>query len=584
MLLPADSTQLASLARKSAVAGFVFWLASALIRIGDTQETELIERVFLFATLVVVPLGLLLVATPTRQGRHALPYRLAIVLQPVCAISVFISLYMQKGWLAGLVATPWLAIDILLALFGIWRLAQRGLQPIEEFSIDAALLYPTVGGVSLVLYQLDVQPLGFGATIILLTAVHFHFAGFAAPIIAGMTGRLLRASGQGRAMLYVALTLIFSSMPIVAAGITYSPLVALVGALTISIGLLLLATLTIGSVLLLLDSIAVRVLLIVSAVSSVAAMVLATAYAYSIVTKTVIIDIPAMALTHGLFNAFGFAFCGLVAWSIIQPLTRATPPGIPFSKLPSKRFAGPHYFERVAAVDEVKSQPCGLVDSFSIYDREDFKVDRIEPSIRSFYEETYRYVLTVTPNWKSGFRLGGSFVHWLGVQVGQLSLPIATETPESRVDTRLVPIKDASDGRVDVRGWIRTYTGGNTAMYVAAYSTHTSRAVTYMNIAFPLPGGNLTSVLNIADSPDHRVGTGIVLSTLSSQNALGDQGIYFANLLLPLRLPLNESIAVWVNSNGELKARHDMWLWRINFLTLEYDIRLAENDHAPLAN
>jgi hypothetical protein len=34
------------------------------------------------------------------------------------------------------------------------------------------------------------------------------------------------------------------------------------------------------------------------------------------------IDIPQMAMTHGLLNAFGFVTCGLVAWSIIKPQTR----------------------------------------------------------------------------------------------------------------------------------------------------------------------------------------------------------------------------------------------------------------------
>ena len=36
-------------------------------------------------------------------------------------------------------------------------------------------------------------------------------------------------------------------------------------------------------------------------------MVLACLYAYSIVTHTLIIDIPHMAMTHGLLNSFGFA-------------------------------------------------------------------------------------------------------------------------------------------------------------------------------------------------------------------------------------------------------------------------------------
>ena len=39
---------------------------------------------------------------------------------------------------------------------------------------------------------------------------------------------------------------------------------------------------------------------------------------YFIVTKTVILDIPQMAMAHGIVNAFGFALCGLVGWSMVE--------------------------------------------------------------------------------------------------------------------------------------------------------------------------------------------------------------------------------------------------------------------------
>ena len=47
-------------------------------------------------------------------------------------------------------------------------------------------------------------------------------------------------------------------------------------------------------------------------------MILACAYAYSIVAKRLIISIPQTALTHGIVNALGFSFCGLLAWSLIH--------------------------------------------------------------------------------------------------------------------------------------------------------------------------------------------------------------------------------------------------------------------------
>jgi hypothetical protein len=180
-----------------------------------------------------------------------------------------------------------------------------------------------------------VQPFDYGETIILLTVVHFHFAGFAAPIIAGLAGRFLatnnpnaRINPNNSAPLatgsnppsktYSALVVsIVAAMPLVAAGITFSPWLGLLGALLLSAGLVTLGVLTVRKVLPAIASPSARLLLLLAALSSCIAMVLACVYAYSIVATTVILRIPTMAMTHGLLNAFGFTACSLLAWSII---------------------------------------------------------------------------------------------------------------------------------------------------------------------------------------------------------------------------------------------------------------------------
>jgi hypothetical protein len=61
-----------------------------------------------------------------------------------------------------------------------------------------------------------------------------------------------------------------------------------------------------------------QILLLISSAASLPAMTFACLYAYSIVFKKLFLAIPQMAATHGVVNAFGFALCGLVAWSIIN--------------------------------------------------------------------------------------------------------------------------------------------------------------------------------------------------------------------------------------------------------------------------
>ncbi len=264
----------------------------------------------MFAVLVVMPLGLSVVG-----GEGSLLYRLIVFAQPVAAVPAIGSFFLKTGTTAAALASAWLIFAGLGALYGVSRLFSRGLLPVAELSIDAGLLYLPVGAVWLVIYRLGEQPFGYGETIILLTVVHFHFAGFAAPIVAGASGRALGDGDYPRKIFGFAVFAIVAAMPLVAAGITFAPLLGLLGALLLTVGLVLLATLTIGWVCRVVGPASSRVLLVIGALSSCVAMVLACLYAYSLVSKTLILAIPTMAMTHGLLNAFGFAGCSLAAWS-----------------------------------------------------------------------------------------------------------------------------------------------------------------------------------------------------------------------------------------------------------------------------
>ncbi|HEY3580735.1 MAG TPA: YndJ family protein [Pyrinomonadaceae bacterium] len=311
-------------ARRSAAVGVVAWVLLVLAVTTDSHETELIHRVVFFAVLVIVPLGLSL--APDEQTTGLGLYRLAVFLEPLAGILAIASFFFEKGTASAVLAAPWFVFTVIVALFGVTRLLSRGLFPLPETSVDAGLLYLPVGGAWLIIYRLGVQPFDYGETIILLTVVHFHFAGFAAPIVAGIAGRVLARSKVGTVFPVIVVALI-AAMPLVAAGITFSPWLGLAGTLLLSLGLVLLAVLTIARLLPAIASLSARVLLLIGALSSCVAMVLACLYSYSIVAHVLILRIPTMAMTHGLLNAFGFATCSLLAWSMLSTKERAfTPP------------------------------------------------------------------------------------------------------------------------------------------------------------------------------------------------------------------------------------------------------------------
>lgn len=305
---------LTTFARRSAAVGVVVWLLLLFTVTSDSHETDLIHKVVLFGVWVIVPLCLSLIPAGGQEGSLLL-YRLAVLAQPAAAVPTTASFFFETGWIAASLSMAWLIIIVFIALFGLTRLKSRGLRPLSELSIDSGLLYLTVAGVWLVVYRFGVQPYGYGETIILLTVVHFHFAGFAAPIIAGLSGRVLAVGNHQQKIFTVSVVAIVAAMPVVAAGITFSPWLGFIGTLLISVGLVLLAVLTVGWVIPSINGAGKRVLLLIGAASSCAAMVLACLYAYSLATHTLIIDIPTMAMTHGLLNAFGFVTCSLLAWS-----------------------------------------------------------------------------------------------------------------------------------------------------------------------------------------------------------------------------------------------------------------------------
>jgi len=263
-------------AQTSVLLGGLVWLGLSLPAALGPWRIGVIEKLLLLGLLVVVPLGLWLVATPDRHGRHALPYRLAVLLQPFGAGLAVCSFLFPPGAVAALLASGWLAVTACMACFGFTRFLPRSAARVEEVCIDAGLIYVMVGGGWFVISRLGWQPLGFGPVIVTLTAVHFHYAGFAAPLLAGFAGRVLDDSQRlARRMHRAASTCVIVGVPLVAAGITLSRELEFAATAVLSLGLFLLAASVLGWVVPTLRSRPARLLLGLSAGSSCVAMLLA---------------------------------------------------------------------------------------------------------------------------------------------------------------------------------------------------------------------------------------------------------------------------------------------------------------------
>lgn len=298
------------ISRHSAVAGTAVWILWQLL-----ADSFVPAVLFVLSPLVLMPL---LLATVFGEGERSRLIQALTWTQLPCALPLVIGVSLEPGVLAMLACLPWAGWTALAAVEAVVRVRAlihksgwRGLFD-GELAIAAGLGFPVIGSGWLLCDRLAIQPLGFSPLIVLLTAVHFHHAGFTLPISAGLLTRTV-VPGPWR---ITALTVVVA-VPLVAIGITASPLLELVGgwltaaaAIAVALGLLARAK-TLPTFPGLLSACAGACLL--------AAMIFAASYALGEYRGAAWPDIMSMIHLHGAVNALGFGLLGAWAWHLSPP-------------------------------------------------------------------------------------------------------------------------------------------------------------------------------------------------------------------------------------------------------------------------
>lgn len=282
-----------------AVAALV-WLAVVGLAAGGLFESSLTEALLLLGVLVLVP-----AAAALHPG---LP-RLAVPVGVLAAAPVGVALSLPQGWLASALSLPWLlaaTAGAVAALANWWRTSRR----VAGIVWPAASAYLVVGAAWLAFDRAGIEPGGFGPPLVQLTAVHFHYAGFVAPVLAACAFAWLGGRSRTAA---VALTGTVIGPPLVASGFAYLPALQAVGAAVLTVGLLCLAWVTVRHVVPAVDRLT-GTLLLLSSVAVAGAMLLGLQWALGSAYGLPALSIPAMVWTHGLVNAFGFGLLGVIGW------------------------------------------------------------------------------------------------------------------------------------------------------------------------------------------------------------------------------------------------------------------------------
>ena len=270
--------------------------------------------------VVVVPLGLRLIPDPSgAPARRALA--LARTLSWPAGLALALATILPIGIAAGVLAIPWLAmasISAVAAALDVLAAARDGrlLRPGTHHAIWAAQVFLAVAATNAVAYLLGIQPFGFAPLVVLLTAVHFTFAGFALVLVGARTYEARPAR-----WLEAALAALVVGMPVTALGFFGVPPATLVGALLVAIGGLGIGAALLRSAAAGTTTTTSRRLRRIAGSSLVVSMPLAAAYATGDVLGLDWLDIPLMAATHGTLNVLGFAIPAIVALTLADQAT-----------------------------------------------------------------------------------------------------------------------------------------------------------------------------------------------------------------------------------------------------------------------
>jgi YndJ-like protein len=293
--------------------GALIWVAIATGFWIGRLRLSVVELLFLLAPLVAVPLAISLIPPVDDSWRIAgRSVGLNWIILAAAALTA-LSFFQAEGLRAAMLASAWFLVCSWLTVEGLRRILRYRAQSFSQFCFAVGEAYLVVGGTWFVASRRGLQPFGFQEPVVLLTAVHFHFAGFLSAVLAGLTYERFRESRWDRP-LRVALASAVIGPGLLGLAFLAGPKLKLAAVMLIVAGQFGLAAGTI-CVAARMEHSAGRALLFLSSGCVLAGMVLAATWAMGEYPLHPFVDLARMEKYHGVLNAVGFGVCGLLGWA-----------------------------------------------------------------------------------------------------------------------------------------------------------------------------------------------------------------------------------------------------------------------------
>jgi hypothetical protein len=138
---------------------------------------------------------------------------------------------------------------------------------------------------------------------------------------------------------------------------------------------------------------------------------------------------------------------------------------------------------------------------------------------------------------------------------------------------KLIHLEDPATNVTPYAGWLRRSAVTGDAMLAGLYTTCElpRESGRFFKGVYPLPGGSATTIFRPENRPEGS------FALVSDGRRFGEAGYYRIHringgALRVKRVPMEETLYVFVNSEGALHARHVFAFRRARFLTLHYEI------------
>jgi YndJ-like protein len=292
--------------------GFGIWLLWILAKLPHPLDADWGRGILLLAPLVVVPLAMDVLAR-TAPFSSSKILRSTQNWQLPAAAAFALAFSMENGWVAVLLALPWVAVLSALAWVGLQQIIQGAWRNAATFSLSAGMAYLSVAGVWAVMERAGFYPFGFNPEIVFLTIVHFHYAGFILPLLAGLAAVQLGNRLLHQITCYFAI----AAVGLLAVGITFTQRGLGTDWELASAWLMALTAVSVGMMHLRLafmknNPLKIRWLWAVSGMALLGGMLLAGLYGSRFIAPVAWLDIAMMRALHGSLNAVGFGLCGVL--------------------------------------------------------------------------------------------------------------------------------------------------------------------------------------------------------------------------------------------------------------------------------